>query len=639
MLAARPCSRLQRQLRVFKVEIAEDRSTLVLYVQKPDGFTFAPGQHASLQVPAIDLSWHPFSIGSAPSALQLVFFIQVQGPGSWTRKLTELAIMESLTAPGCRVVNLRGPFGYPIDGNPRAYERVIAVGTGTGIVPMFSLLYARAYQLRQIRSDTLAEARARKDAREHERSSLLVAAALAADVSEQSSDSSPRSADRRLWRGRLSIRKQSNSRAASSQRRPSSTGERMSVHFGAPPTEASAGVSLDESRHHAPDADEQRWQEALVPLKMAQLQWRLRMINKHGKSCAYATALRRTCMHERGHGAIRTLVVLVSPIEMVAGAFAFSVNHLPPDAPPSAAHLQVLRVATAALISIYAFIVVYRALHPSRFSRSVWIVLEGFAILASAATAAFWAVRPFEGSGARLPWTASVALLLLAMWRAAHLLLPQRKLSPGAMQSDAAGVAHLASSPFHLIWICRSRSLLRGYLPELARVLCGVSDHMGVLSISVYCTAMAGSTRKQRAAELGQIADEVKAIGLRGSVHFHRPCLEKVLAQDMRSQLVGITQASSLTQRTLVTYCGGPSVGAACERGAMAANALATLTNQRHGHRVEFLFREEFYGIASGAQREAATESMPGASAQPTNPAEPNLGEISCNVRCSHAQV
>ena len=41
-------------------------------------------------------------------------------------------------------VNIAGPYGYPI-GSLEDHDSVIAIGTGTGIVPMLSLLHqARA---------------------------------------------------------------------------------------------------------------------------------------------------------------------------------------------------------------------------------------------------------------------------------------------------------------------------------------------------------------------------------------------------------------------------------------------------------------------------------------------------------------
>jgi len=300
--------------------------------------------------------------------------------------------------------------------------------------------------------------------------------------------------------------------------------------------------------------------------------------------------------------------MLISPLEIINGAFILSLNNFPEATPPTSDHRQVSQWAQVALIATYAAILAYRWWHPLRYRRSVWLAVEALAVLASSLAAwAWWVPASDPRKSTALPWTAPVVMLLLALWRAAHLLLPRRRVSAHAGCTD---IARLSRAPFHIIWICRSLSLLRGYLPELARVLGGVHDHLGAVSLSVYCTAMGDAPPRVRASTLAQIVAEIGQLGLHGAVHFHRPHLETLLADDMRNQLLNATLATrGTTQRTLVTFCGGPGVGAACERAAIAANALAEVTNQRKGHRFEFLFREEHYGIAAGKQRRHASKA------------------------------
>ena len=122
---------------VLKAELSYDEQTIVLYVRKLSRLRLQRRQHASLRIPSIDSTWHPFSIGSAPSAPELVFFIRVYGAGSWTKKLSDHAQLERLVSH-CAAVNILGPYGYPMCGG-RTHDRVLAIGTGTGIVPLFSL--------------------------------------------------------------------------------------------------------------------------------------------------------------------------------------------------------------------------------------------------------------------------------------------------------------------------------------------------------------------------------------------------------------------------------------------------------------------------------------------------------------------
>jgi NAD(P)H-flavin reductase len=58
-------------------------------------------------------------------------------------------------------VNIRGPFGYPV-GPPERSEaaaNMVAVGSGTGIVPMISLLKTRVRALRQLSIEGLERRR------------------------------------------------------------------------------------------------------------------------------------------------------------------------------------------------------------------------------------------------------------------------------------------------------------------------------------------------------------------------------------------------------------------------------------------------------------------------------------------------
>ena len=133
---------------VTLIEKSDDSSTLVLHLERPVHYNFVPGQYALLQVPAIDSSWHPFSIGSDPESSSLTFFIQVMGVGTWTRALANSFLLDKIASEQAGV-HLRGPFGYPVAGaSDIPPDTVIAVGTGTGIVPFFSMIAARARQMK-----------------------------------------------------------------------------------------------------------------------------------------------------------------------------------------------------------------------------------------------------------------------------------------------------------------------------------------------------------------------------------------------------------------------------------------------------------------------------------------------------------
>jgi len=66
-----------RDIALVSAEVAKDSTMVVLELQRPAGFTFEPGQYASLQIKQFETMYHPFSIGSSPKEPNLRFFIEV----------------------------------------------------------------------------------------------------------------------------------------------------------------------------------------------------------------------------------------------------------------------------------------------------------------------------------------------------------------------------------------------------------------------------------------------------------------------------------------------------------------------------------------------------------------------------------
>jgi ferredoxin-NADP reductase len=130
-----------------------DGGSVTLQILKPWWFSFLPGQYLHLQIPAINSMWHPFSIGSAPESSFLTVIIEVSpNQVEWTAQVAAMVRCGSLVR-----VNIRGPFGNPVgpDANSPAAANIIAVGSGTGIVPMLSMLKARAERLGQLSASGL----------------------------------------------------------------------------------------------------------------------------------------------------------------------------------------------------------------------------------------------------------------------------------------------------------------------------------------------------------------------------------------------------------------------------------------------------------------------------------------------------
>jgi len=133
------------------MRVAQDRSVVVLCLHKPAKFRFVPGHYAFIQVPEIDWTYHPFSICSAPSSNELRFIIEIKQSKSWTWKLAQKRVPGPLEF----TVNLmQGGFGIPVSGQ-EAYDHIIAIGTGTGISPMLSLVLYQADRLKLLSGELL----------------------------------------------------------------------------------------------------------------------------------------------------------------------------------------------------------------------------------------------------------------------------------------------------------------------------------------------------------------------------------------------------------------------------------------------------------------------------------------------------
>lgn len=147
--------------------IGEDKngSTMILLrLKRPALFQFEPGQYAQVQFPDIDVHWHPFSIGSDPGSDVLEFYIEVYNDLSWTGKLRQLLDRGSDSSKlGLREtfqqshhgikVHVMGPFGTSL-GRTQDYSHAIAIGSGSGVVPILSLYKKHIRQLLRLDPDT-----------------------------------------------------------------------------------------------------------------------------------------------------------------------------------------------------------------------------------------------------------------------------------------------------------------------------------------------------------------------------------------------------------------------------------------------------------------------------------------------------
>ena len=134
---------------------SQNQRTIVLRVQRPVLFRFRAGQYAYIKCDKIDGHWHAFSMASEPSAKHLEFLIQVfadnnnNNNNSWTDKLWTLLEQQQQQVVNASMqlqVEIMGPCGTGL-GDLNKFSDVLALGTGTGIVPLLSILRHHANQL------------------------------------------------------------------------------------------------------------------------------------------------------------------------------------------------------------------------------------------------------------------------------------------------------------------------------------------------------------------------------------------------------------------------------------------------------------------------------------------------------------
>jgi len=124
---------------------------VILKLHRPPLFQFKPGQYAYLKLSCIDNQWHPFSIASGPAASYLEFYIEVFGEKSWTSKLWKMLQGDGDGGISQRQIEMEvmGPYGTSL-GKTENFSHALAIGTGTGIVPILSIFKQHVRQLMRL---------------------------------------------------------------------------------------------------------------------------------------------------------------------------------------------------------------------------------------------------------------------------------------------------------------------------------------------------------------------------------------------------------------------------------------------------------------------------------------------------------
>ena len=118
-----------------KVVNSNGARMITLTMNRPTLLLFKPGQYVFIRIQSIDIHWHPFSIASSPTSDNLEFYIEVFEERTWSNKLWNL--LDTIENKGLKV-EVMGPYGISLT-NPSKFTHGLAIGAGTGIVPILSL--------------------------------------------------------------------------------------------------------------------------------------------------------------------------------------------------------------------------------------------------------------------------------------------------------------------------------------------------------------------------------------------------------------------------------------------------------------------------------------------------------------------
>jgi predicted ferric reductase len=172
------------ECKVFGDDSDESRKVVKLRLTRPVTFVFRPGQYVFIAIKTIDLHWHPFSIASDPREETIDIYVEVMstskvdGSDSWTHKLWRDARDGLVTK-----VSINGPYGSGFN-DISDRTQILGIGSGTGIVPMLSLLKSHMNPLllgepaMHLRARAETDAANRRFAEEYSKESRYVAQPL-----------------------------------------------------------------------------------------------------------------------------------------------------------------------------------------------------------------------------------------------------------------------------------------------------------------------------------------------------------------------------------------------------------------------------------------------------------------------------
>lgn len=557
---------------------------LILRLRRPAHFAFRSGQYVSLNVPdSKDMQWHPYSIASAPSEPTVDFFIDVVD-GGWTDRLWQAA-RDGPSASDAPTIRMQGPFGSALAGLDE-YKHIIAVGSGTGAVPMFSLLKTTYRALLSINPETHYRAVSELDD---------ATRAFAAAISGRRAPLAVLLA-RLAARAWYMVKGDLKAHAKDVKNRLRTSGRRKSASWR---STSALDRTVDVSARAFASSD-----YGMAVLQLVQLKFRLSRLEKGGTDSPTFRELERRRRAAEKASSVKVWLLVLPLVEFAAAALglSWSVLHEQESAAIVTRGMQDVLFGTNMVCLVGAAIWWFAAV--SVRTEYWWADLL---IGAASVQSSLW----WRGSGSwgKMDGVQRLAMVALALYRAGRLwgfASHPTDAFTEAMRANRSLAAALPVDTFKLVFLFRSAAFAEHVWPELDAQWCRLERAWGKYAnraseIAVYVTDRDEAAR-ERLLQMARGTSLYESGALRfGRCAIPGVCNQALLERVLRDKLTGGNIPSSTS--TLVTFCGGPQLGGVLHRSAAEARSAVCLIEAESRHTLAF--EQENYGGVGGRARAA----------------------------------
>ena len=539
MMNGRECRVVESK--AIGAEDPDGRKVIILRLQRPKTFVFLPGQYVFLGIKGIDHHWHPYSIASAPTDDTIDFFMEVMsgskvdGNDAWTSQLWRL--IKTGEKP---IVSVIGPYGTGFNDATDQTE-IVAVGSGTGIVPMLSLARMHTANLKRLKVDMQFAAIDERDASTR-------------DFAEN-----------------YFTEKKSIAGLVGGLFTPKPSGR--DTHF------------------------EDSWEQARFfkdVIVRRQFQYRLKKLreaNSNATKKFYAAQFQKNSRHE----VTDALKIVFPVVELLALAFLLSITQSRPIA--TQAMREVPLWTFLFLHANFAWKWICSVMHAGMWYADALVVAVG--VVSFVFLHEMIVIDKKDWSGLLCWGYGAISVYRLSRIASDILLRATPEVRACADYLQRTGDTRAACEKFTLVFVTPAADFCKAIWGELDSMFNDLTHHRvsQFFDIQVYCTSKdAGET------ELLRTFVGKTALGKHGALRLKRPDFETLAMQPMfrrvvRDEVAGEGRPSFSS--SLVAFCGGTKLGSQIGKAVAHANARVKAFSKNHS----VSFYQENYGQATPAKQ------------------------------------